>query len=340
MDDKGDPGTGLTAAQTLINSDHVVALVGNAGGSDLAWAPVVSAKHVPAIGAIAYTSAWITNPLFYAVGPQITGTIFASMYALAQIGHVKKVGLLLCNQAAVCNSVVPLYQTYAKRLGIELTTIVRASVTQPSYTADCLTLQQSGATAVIVASPPIQKVSSDCAAQGYRPRFNSTEGAGVTPTIAKTSPGLNGYVAGLGAFPAFKEYPETATFFDAIRTYNPAYLNNPTQRDLFISGALGLTTAAPLTWASAVAFGKAVLNANVPPSSPVTSADIIRGLSLFHNETLGGIIPPHTFGDGTTPNPPSPCFYAMQIVNGQYMAPQGMTPYCASVADESATPNG
>ena len=49
----------------------------------------------------------------------------------------------------------------------------------------------------------------------------------------------------------------------------------------------------------------------------MTHDDLIRGLSMFKNETLGGISPPLTYSNGTTSNPQVLCFYLYKTVNSQ-----------------------
>ena len=39
------------------------------------------------------------------------------------------------------------------------------------------------------------------------------------------------------------------------------------------------------------------------------AGSVIRGLSMFHDETLGGYLPKINFSDGTKPNPQDKCIY-------------------------------
>jgi len=65
-------------------------------------------------------------------------------------------------------------------------------------------------------------------------------------------------------------------------------------------------------YVAAEVFQKAIENADVPAGTAVTRADLIKGLSMFKDETLGGITPPLSYGDGTKPNPGEPCFLPVQ----------------------------
>ena len=59
-------------------------------------------------------------------------------------------------------------------------------------------------------------------------------------------------------------------------------------------------------------------NANVPKGTAVTRQDVIKGLSMFSQESLGGIVPPLTYSDGTKPNPQVKCFYLYKVAKAAY----------------------
>jgi hypothetical protein len=81
-------------------------------------------------------------------------------------------------------------------------------------------------------------------------------------------------------------------------------------------------------WASAMVFSKAIVNANVSPTAQVTRDDVIRGLSMFHNETLGGYLPRVSFSDGTKANPQDTCLYIYKWKGLNLIpVPQGKNPY-------------
>jgi hypothetical protein len=73
--------------------------------------------------------------------------------------------------------------------------------------------------------------------------------------------------------------------------------------------------AAADSYVAAQVFAKALQNANIAANATATRDDLIRGLSMFNNETLGGITPPLTYSDGTKPNPQVKCFYLYKTAN-------------------------
>ncbi|HEY2330931.1 MAG TPA: hypothetical protein VGH94_03365, partial [Acidimicrobiales bacterium] len=70
-----------------------------------------------------------------------------------------------------------------------------------------------------------------------------------------------------------------------------------------------------IAWGGGKEFAKAIANINPAPTATITSDDVIRGLSMFNKETLGGISPPLTFSDGTKPNPQVTCTFLYKWEN-------------------------
>ncbi|MCU1455158.1 MAG: putative branched-chain amino acid transport system substrate-binding protein precursor [Acidimicrobiales bacterium] len=323
-DEKGDPAVGLSAAKELLQQEKVVALVGNnATSAEQAIQPVIEAAKVPVVGGVAYGAAYLTSKAFYPVGPQITTQIFGALYAVKNKVNVSAAAVLICNESAICDGAIPLYQKFAPTLGMTIGPIVKAAVTQPNYTAECLSIKDKGVKAIIVAGPPLEKVASDCKRQGFEPRILTNDLFGVTPAVAKN---VN-LVSIISGFPVFQQFPETKAFFDALKQYHPEYLEGGDKYDSFVSGGTGGSIGS-LTWAAAEAFKKAVENSGAAPTATVTSADVIKGLSMFKGETLGGIAQPLTYGDGTTPQPQQKCFFLASTETGKITAPDGLKPSC------------
>ncbi len=323
-DDKADPGQGLAAARELIESDKVLALVGDSAVyTESAFADVVSQNRVPVIGGIAYSQLFNTNPMFYAVGPDQLALLYGEMFVAKELVKADKVGLLLCDTANVCDVAVPVFQNFAKQLGLDLSALVRAGNVAPDYTAQCLAIQQSGAKVMIVAGPPVEKVANDCARQGYKPAFMVVDGVGITASIAKKTKPLEGAFGTLSGFPVYNEFPETKDFFAAMKEFHPEYFDDGDKYDLLSGGSV-----AALAWAGGQAFAKAVVNSGVAASAEVTREDVIRGLAAFKDETLGGITPKLTYSDGSKPNPRGMCFYVMTIKDGALTPVNGLDTPC------------
>jgi branched-chain amino acid transport system substrate-binding protein len=168
-------------------------------------------------------------------------------------------------------------------------------------------------------------VANDCKRQGLSVKMATNDMTGVSPDVAK---GFNVYTETTG-FPVFQEFPETKPFFDALRKFHPEYLEGGAKYDSFVTGGTG-GSIGPLAWSAGEAFKKAIENANVAASATVTRADVTKGLSMFKGETLGGIAPPLTFGNGTAANPNGKCFFVAGAENGKFIAPDGLKPTCQS----------
>jgi branched-chain amino acid transport system substrate-binding protein len=323
-DDKADPGEGQAVARELLESENVVAFVGTqAVYTEAGWGDLMTEHHVPVVGGIAYGRVWVENPMFYLVGPDQVALLYGQMYLAKEVVGAEKVGLLLCDTANVCDAAIPVFEGFAEQVGVELSALVRGGNAAPDYAAQCLAIQQSGAEVMIIAGPPIRQVAEDCVRQGYEATFMVVDAVGLNASTAAETDALDGAVGPLSGFPVYEEFPETKPLFDAMREYYPEYFDDEQGYDLFTTGS-----AAAIVWSSAEAFAKAVENSGVGPADEVTSEDIIAGLAQFEGETLGGIVPPLTFGDGTEPNPQVKCFFSMQVVAGELAAPQGLTTGC------------
>lgn len=323
-DDKADPAQGQAVARDLLENEHVVAIVGNSATySEAAWGDLAKQANVPVVGGIAYGQVWNTNPMFYLVGPDQVALLYGQMYLAKNTVGATKVGLLLCDTANVCDASIPVFQEFAKQVGVEISALVRGGSTAPDYAAQCLAIQQSGAKVMIIAGPPVKQVAEDCVRQGYKATFMVVDAVGLNASTAAKTPELDGAVGPLSGFPVYEEFPASKPLFDAMRQYHPEYLEGGEDYDQFTSGS-----TAALVWSSAEAFAKAVENSGAAPADVVTSQQVIGGLAKFNGETLGGIVPPLTYGDGTAPNPQVKCFFSMQVSGGKLTAPQALTTGC------------
>jgi hypothetical protein len=80
-------------------------------------------------------------------------------------------------------------------------------------------------------------------------------------------------------------------------------------------------------------FIKAIENANIAASATATNDDVIRGLSMFNKETLGGLTVPVTLSDGTKPNPQNECIFLYRWVGQTFEAvPAMFVPTCMPAA--------
>jgi branched-chain amino acid transport system substrate-binding protein len=318
LDDKGDPAVGLADAKNLVESDHVIAIVGEtAATSAQTWAPYVLSKRIPVIGGSQIDALWFTNPMFYPIGGDVIANIWGQMKSAAVQG-VKKVGVILCTEVPACAQAQPLFKADAQSVGMDPVYNALASQTQASYTAECLAAKQAGAEAMAVfVNVPV--FVRDCSRQNFKPKWISADGGPIVSTI-KAVPALGNAVGSSEHWNcAGPETPQTKAYNLAMKKYAPQWLPG---------GSKYITTGENcLEWDSAMGLRQAILNANVASSAAVTSEDVIRGLAMFKNQSVGAYSPPMTFSDGTKPNPIAKCIYLYKYKGTTLIPVPGTTKY-------------
>ena len=322
-DDKGDPAVAKQVVQELVEVEKVVAIVGvSATATEGGFAQYVLDNKIPVVGGAEYTGNWFSNAMFYPVSTTVLSVLWGQAKAAADAGF-KKVAQLLCNTSAACTGAKPIFAGAVTSNGMEIVSDQTADPAQPNYTAECLSAKNAGATVFRASGINLPNVVRDCNRQQYDPVYLSSE---LQPTMQAlaTDPNFAQFTAygEVSAFPPFKEFPQTKTYWKAMRKYHPEYL--PPNGKQFANYGLGATQAR----AGAEALKKALENAGVTATTTVTSATVIQGLAKFAGETLGGIAPPLTFSDGTKPNPQNKCFFVTQVKKRKYSAPKGLTPVC------------
>jgi branched-chain amino acid transport system substrate-binding protein len=299
-DDKGDPAVALSEIKDLVENKKVIAVVGSTSSAESNWADYALAQKIPIIGPTDVNTLPATNPMFYGVGGSVFTNIWGQMKSAAAQG-VKKVGVLLCTENPACKAAQGLFTQAAKDVGMTATYNALASGTQPSYTAECLAAKQAGVQALAAFVNGVV-LARDCSRQGFKPKWISAEDGPGRQAI-KSSPALGNAVGSNGSWTC--NGPELAkyhAFYAAMKQYHPEYKVGSTK---WIQGGNGYCKG----WAAGEAFKKAIENAAVAPTAAATRADVIRGLSMFNNEDLGGYTPHVTYSDGTKGNPPHTCVY-------------------------------
>jgi branched-chain amino acid transport system substrate-binding protein len=320
-DDKGDPAVALADIKDLVENKKVIAVVGDTSGSEQAWASYAAAQKMPIIGPNNVDTLPLTNPMFYAVGGSVIANLWGQMKSAAVQG-VKKVGVLLCTESPACGQARPVFKAMAEANGMTEVYDAVASATQPSYTAECLAAKSAGAEA-LAAFVNDTVLARDCSRQGFNPKWINADG-GPGRAAIKAAPSL-GQAVGSSEEWSCQGQPTTGTqdFYTAMKKYHPEY-NSGTAK--WIQNGPGDCKA----WASGEAFAKAITNANVAATATANTADVIRGLSMFSNEMLGGYAPGLTYSDGTKPSPQIKCIYLYKW-NGLVflrVPKAGLTPTC------------
>jgi branched-chain amino acid transport system substrate-binding protein len=313
--DNNDPAQAQAALNNMVNSDHIVALVGSdAAGTQPSWDAMMEKAGIPVIGGVIATADYNTNPDLYATSTTVESAVYGGEYVMKQEGYTKE-ALLQCNNRTVCIAGVPLFKLGAKALGIDMVYAQTASELATDYTAQCLSMKASGAQ-VVVATVNAQLLAENCKTQGYTPVYINSDDTFTPAQIKNTSAfeGSLGFRQGFPTFPSARSIPQLSEYFQAMDQYESAYMAGGSKAD---DNILVFSASA---WSGGYVFGEAIANANVPAGQTVTTSDVKRGLAMIpQGSTNGGYTPPVYYGDGsTTPEKAVNCFWTDKIVNGQY----------------------
>jgi len=311
-DDQGNPAESPAAVKELVQSDHVVALVGVADYlTDSTWANYVDTAKMPVIGGSAYSLSWTTKPMFFPVGTTLVDNIHAQSYLAHKTG-AKKWGYFVCGEAPVCKQTPLLNSQLSTKLGMKIVYVGGVLTASSNYTAQCLAAKNSGATAIDVATilNTSTRLVQTCVQQGYHPHWIIADTLN-DPSEPK-NPAWQGAIGYTTVFPFFVNNSVTKDYQEAMAAYHNEPLNQ--------ANAMG--------WASGETLAKALSGAT---SARVTSAEILKGLYAFKGETLNGLVPPTTYNPGK-PASPQPCFYTTAITNYEFTSSTGLTAYCPPAA--------
>jgi branched-chain amino acid transport system substrate-binding protein len=320
QDDKGDPATAITEVKDLVENKKVIAIVGDTSQAEQSWAAYALEHKIPVIAPNNVDLLPFSNAMFYGVGGSVLANLWGQMKS-ASVQGVKKVGVLLCTESPACGQARPLFKSMATLNGMNETYDAVASGTQPSYTAECLAAKEAGVQA-FAAFVNTVVLARDCARQGFNPKWINASNLPGRQAI-KSSPSLGHTVGSNGEWTCYgPPTPATQAFYSAMKKYHPEYALSTSKG--FQSGP-GDCKA----WAGGMAFKKAIENAAVAPTATATRDDVIKGLSMFNNETLGGYAPGLTYSDGTKANPQLQCVYLYKWSGTTFVrVPKDLSPTC------------
>ncbi len=313
MDDGGNPATALQDAKTLVQQDHIIALVGEVSLADASFATYMQDRHIPVVGGLTPESSFLTNPDFFPSGAQAVVQTIGTI-ALAKLAGKTQVGLLYCAESPLCAETVPLADVAGKLYGLQITA-AKVSSTAPSYAANCLALKSAGVTALFtgVEGPVVQRIVADCAQQGYTPQIVNESDTVVPGWLTDST--LNGtLLSGYDANVYDTSLPAVRAMHAALAKYEPSAAGS----------ALSGNSIGP--WAGGLLFEAAAKAADIGPRS--TGADVKKGLYSLKNETLGGVSGPLNF----VPNKPAfvTCYFTQELSGGKIVSLKHDKPTCLS----------
>jgi branched-chain amino acid transport system substrate-binding protein len=315
-DDNTSQTTAIQEVKTLVQQDHVVAIVGDVSTGDTSWASYVQRMGIPVVGGDSIHTAFLTNPDFYAAGTDLV----AGFYGVASLAKTNgpRFGVAYCAELDTCAAVVQLFNALGKPQGVTATYQTKVAATTPDFTALCQSLKNAKVNAYDLAldQATIKRASGQCTTDGVKAPLVTF---GDVDSSFLQSPSYNGMQIVDTNYPFFDQsLPAAQQFHAALKKYAPS---------------VGTSATSPLTpvqmqvWTSGKLFEAAVAASG---SGPVTAASVKRGLYALKDETLGGLSGPLNF----TPGKPSPvnCYFTYKIESGQFVKISGDKPVCAPAA--------
>ena len=310
--DNNDPATSSAIVHAFVTNNHVIAIL-DGSGQDAAWASFASQSKVPVISLDQAGDGfqYFTQPDFFANGTTVLTILWGQLKAAAEAGS-KTYALIYCSEVPACAQAAPVTKSLAKTIPINVVYVAKASNTQPDYTAVCLGAKQAGAKAVFAAGVAPQRVADDCARQGYKPIWITSQGT-VNPAAIK-DPNLSSSTGDLQDFPWMLDTTPAQKLFHRIEGGELTKASTQANVDFAYVGAVLFQTAA---------------TAGVKAGDKAPSAEgILNGLYTIHASTLGGLAPPLSFTAGNAN--PVKCVFLYGVVKGRYAATHGDKYFCQS----------
>ncbi|MGH9036198.1 MAG: ABC transporter substrate-binding protein, partial [Acidimicrobiia bacterium] len=301
-DDGADPGRHQALVREMVEQRHVVAFVYQlaplSGSSSVKY---LEQKRVPVVGSEAASPWFDTSPMFFEQSTQGSLAAVPMLGAAAFYGSGKtKVGLVVCAEGvAICEDAKRTLPEWDTKFGLEVVQVQTASMAQPDYTAECLSLRNAGAElmAFIGDANSLIRLARSCGNAGFRPQFFFAQQQSQNQFLSE--PLLEGAAGDALTAPWFlSSSPAVAEFQAALRRYAPG-----TAPD-------GQTS---FGWAAAKLFERAAASV----SGPITSDALLDALWSLRGETLGGFTMPLSF-QPDRPNPQKVCFNPIRIEKGRF----------------------
>jgi branched-chain amino acid transport system substrate-binding protein len=315
-DTAGNAATAVTEAKTLIDYDHVIALVGIADNNASTWAPYADSKGIPVVGgALSSAVIFMTDPNFFSVGGNILSSFYGVAVEARKLGS--KTALVYCAETPTCHAAATVEQLLAKPLGLSLSYSAGVPASASDFTAQCQAMKDSGAASWTpgLAIPTAERLAAQCEQQGFTGKLIWPLGtSGSSSTSIPAFDGSEYVDSTIGFF--VDSTPATQAFHAALAKYEPAVG----------TAALPLKGTGIAAWASGELL-EAAIKASSDPD--VTSESIKKGLYALKNDTLGGLVPPLNFKPGQVNL--HNCYFTYSLEGGKYMEPD-LQPTCVSAS--------
>jgi branched-chain amino acid transport system substrate-binding protein len=229
-------------------------------------------KSLPVIGGTPYTNEFDWHPMFFQVQPGQAEGVYGQVAAARDVG-AKYFENFYCSDIAACATSVAETKYAAEREGLKFRA-ESGGITQPDFTANCLSAKSAGVDFFQANGPGLVNIVRDCARQNYHPTY--AQGGAANQTVIDAAKGEN--VAGnLYEFGIFYNGPEVQRFRKAL-THTDQSVENGTATQTSVHVWLGLEMIG--------AIAKRLTQANP------TRQDFINTIYTIKGESLDGQIAP------------------------------------------------
>ena len=310
-DDGGDPSTSQSLVEQMVSQDHVIAFVGdNTVSTDGASLPYLEKQHIPVIGGAMTSFSWWTSSVMFPQGTY-TNALLDGAVRMGPPRGKTQFGLLYCVESPNCSAVNDYLfkEGHARADGVNPVYSGSFSITQPSFTAQCLDARQAGVNFLyaLADTNSLERLARDCAAQGYHPTYAIT-GQSLSASMADDS-NFNGMAVAEPYFPWFDTAtPSQQAYQAAMQTYAPGVVRNMASAEMWAAGEL-------------------VTAADQYLGADPTSAQFFEGLWSLRESTVGGLTPPLTFNTNSTASKAA-CYFQIVDINGRLVDPNNGRPVC------------
>lgn len=312
--DNTTASTALTEVHTLVQQDHVVAIVGEQSDLDSVWASYIQSTGIPVVGGLPLDTVFATNSDFFPSGTNFAAQTYGQLSLARQYGT--KLAVFYCVEAPQCKQAATADGPLGKKLGLQIVTSQGISGTAPSYAAQCADITSLGAQSYFILDPQavVQKFDGECKQAGVKAQL--VENDGTITSVSVTDPNEQGEL-GLELDVPFSvdSTPATKAFHNAIKKYEPR-------------AASTIGPSAMYGWTAGQLLVAAVKASH---KSTITPTSIKAGLYKLNHTTLGGLAPPLTFHKNK-PTTGIDCYFVMKISHDKLITPDGIKPKCPSAS--------
>jgi len=285
-DDQGDPNQAVALIHRLVEQDKVLAIYGSMQPSTVqAILPYVNEKQMPIIGTCSCMNATATSPMvFYAGASDKSGTTWGHITGIFSGTTKRKAALFYCREAVTCSQYRDGIRKYDGYNGLKIVYETQISLAQPDFTAEVLAARNAGAEIIISVSenPTAIRIAKSAHRQNYPVILSTQHGGDDSRFIADGGEDVEGTVYSTPTA-HWVTSPLMADYRESMKRYAPGAALGSLGSPMWVAGKM----------LERVAQGF--------PAHPST-ADVLKGLWSFKNETLGGLIAPTTFVQGAPNN--------------------------------------